>query len=72
MGKKEIIFAALQYNNGATMVANPLMGRCIEQLDHLLSPLAFIQTEPVSTITVSQGTSCLLMTWNFTIHSKQQ
>ena len=26
--EKKIIFAA-QYNNGATVVANPLMGRCI-------------------------------------------
>ena len=45
--EKKSFFAA-QYNNGATVVANPLMGNvAYQQLDHLLSPLTFIQTEPV-------------------------
>ena len=59
---KEIIFAA-QYNNGATVVANPLMGRCIPAARPSTQPAYIYPDGTSSTITVSQGTSCLLMTW---------
>ena len=59
---KEIIFAA-QYNNGATVVANPLMGRCIPAARPSTQPAYIYPDGTNSTITVSQGTSCLLMTW---------
>ncbi len=60
--EKEIIFAA-QYNNGATVVANPLMGRCIPAARPSTQPAYIYPDGTSSTITVSQGTSCLLMTW---------
>ena len=59
---KEIIFAA-QYNNVATVVANPLMGRCIPAARPSTQPAYIYPDGTSSTITVSQGTSCLLMTW---------
>lgn len=59
---KEIIFAA-QYNNGATVVANPLMGRCIPAAQPSTQPAYIYPDGTSSTITVSQGTSCMLMTW---------
>lgn len=59
---KEIIFAA-QFNNGATVVANPLMGRCIPAATPSTQS-AYIYADGVnSTITTSQGTSVVLMTW---------
>lgn len=59
---KEIIFAA-QYNNGATMVANPLMGRSIPAATPSTQPAYIYPDGTKSTITTSQGTSCMLMTW---------
>ena len=59
---KEIIFAA-QYNNGATMVANPLMGRSIPAATPSTQPAYIYPDRTKSTITTSQGTSCMLMTW---------
>lgn len=59
---KEVIFAA-QYNNGATVVANPLMGRCIPAARPSTQAAYTYPDGTKSTITVSQGTSCLLMTW---------
>lgn len=59
---KEIIFAA-QYNNGATLVANPLMGRCIPAATPSNQPAYIYPDGTRSTITTSQGTSCMLMTW---------
>lgn len=59
---KEIIFAA-QYNNGATVVANPLMGRCIPAATPSTQPAYIYPDGTRSTITTSQGTSCMLMTW---------
>ena len=59
---KEVIFAA-QYNNGATVVANPLMGRCIPAATPSTQPAYIYPDGRKSTITTSQGTSCMLMTW---------
>lgn len=59
---KEIIFAS-QYNNGATVVANPLMGRCIPAATPSTQPAYTYLDGSSSTITTSQGTSCMLMTW---------
>lgn len=59
---KEIIFAA-QYNNGATVVANPLMGRSIPAATPSTQPAYIYPDGTRSTITTSQGTSCMLMTW---------
>lgn len=59
---KEVIFAA-QYNNGATVVANPLMGRCIPAARPSTQPAYIYPDGTKSTITTSQGTSCMLMTW---------
>lgn len=59
---KEIIFAA-QYNNGATVVANPLMGRCIPAATPSTQSAYIYSDGTNSTITTSQGTSCMLMTW---------
>lgn len=59
---KEIIFAA-QYNNGATVVANPLMGRSIPAATPSTQPAYIYPDGTKSTITTSQGTSCMLMTW---------
>lgn len=59
---KEIIFAA-QYNNGATVVANPLMGRCIPAATPSTQPAYIYSNGTKSTITTSKGTSCMLMTW---------
>lgn len=61
---KEIIFAS-QYNNGATVVANPLMGRCIPAATPSTQPAYTYLDGSSSTITTSQGTSCMLMTWEF-------
>lgn len=60
---KEIIFAA-QYNNGATVVANPLMGRCIPAATPSTQPAYIYSDGTRSTITTSKGTSCMLMTWD--------
>lgn len=59
---KEVIFAA-QYHNGATVVANPLMGRCIPAATPSTQPAYIYPDGTRSTITTSQGTSCMLMTW---------
>ncbi len=59
---KEVIFAA-QYNNGATVVANILMGRCIPAAIPTDQPAYIYPDGTGSTITVSQGSSCMLMTW---------
>lgn len=59
---KEIIFAS-QYNNGATVVANPLMGRCIPAGTPSTQPAYIYPDGTQSTITTSQGTSCMLVTW---------
>ncbi len=59
---KEIIFAA-QYNNGATVVANPLMERSIPAATPSTQPAYIYPDGTRSTITTSQGTSCMLMTW---------
>ncbi len=59
---KEIIFAA-QYHNGATVVANPLMGRSIPAATPSTQPAYVYPDATKSTITTSQGTSCMLMTW---------
>lgn len=59
---KEIIFAA-QYNNGATLVANPLMGRCIPSATPSTQPAYIYSDGTKSTITTTKGTSCMLMTW---------
>lgn len=59
---KEVIFAA-QYHNGATVVANPLMGRSIPAATPSTQPAYIYPDGTRSTITTSQGTSCMLMTW---------
>ncbi len=59
---KEVIFAA-QYNNGATVVANILMERCIPAAIPTTQPAYVYEDGTNSTITVSQGSSCMLMTW---------
>lgn len=59
---KEIIFAA-QFNNGATVVANELMGRCIPAATPSTQPAYIYADGTSSTITTSQGTSVMLMTW---------
>lgn len=59
---KEVIFAA-QYNNGATLVANPLMGRCIPAATPSTQPAYTYLDGKKSTITTSKGTSCMLITW---------
>ena len=59
---KEIIFAA-QFNNGATVVDNELMGRCILNTKPSDQPAYIYSDGTESTITVSQGTSVMLMTW---------
>lgn len=59
---KEVIFAA-QYNNGATVVANPLMGRCIPAATPSTQPAYIYSDGTKSTITTSKGTSCMLITW---------
>lgn len=59
---KEIIFAA-QFNNGATVVDNELMGRCILNTKPADQPAYIYPDGTESTITVSQGTSVMLMTW---------
>ena len=72
---KEVIFAA-QYNNGATVVANPLMGRCIPAATPSTQPAYIYSDGTQSTITTSQGTSCMLMTWElyntFKVNSNDQ
>lgn len=59
---KEIIFAA-QFNNGATVVANELMGRCIPAATPSTQSAYIYADGTKSTITTSQGTSVMLMTW---------
>lgn len=59
---KEIIFAA-QFNNGATVVTNPLMGRCIPAATPSTQSAYIYSDGTNSTITTSQGTSVVLMTW---------
>lgn len=59
---KELIFAA-QYHNGATVVANPLMGRCIPAATPSTQPAYIYSDGTRSTITTSKGTSVMLMTW---------
>ena len=59
---KEIIFAA-QFNNGATVVDNELMGRCIPAATPSTQPAYIYADGTNSTITASQGTSVMLMTW---------
>lgn len=59
---KEIILAA-QFNNGATVVANDLMKRSIPNVSPGTQPSYTYADGTKSTISCSQGTSCLLMTW---------
>ena len=59
---KEVIFAA-QFNNGATVVDNELMGRCIPAATPSTQPAYIYADGTNSTITTSQGTSVMLMTW---------
>lgn len=59
---KEIIFAA-QFNNGATIVDNELMGRCILNATPSNEPAYIYPDGTPSSITVSQGSSVMLMTW---------
>ncbi len=59
---KEIIMAA-QFVNGATLVENELMGRCIPAATPADQPAYTYADGTGSTITVSQGTSVMLMTW---------
>jgi hypothetical protein len=59
---KEIILAA-QFNNGATIVDNPLMRRCLPTVTPSNQPSYTYPDGTKSTISCSQGYSCLLMTW---------
>lgn len=59
---KEIILAA-QFNNGSTIVANLLMRRCIPAVTPSTQPSYIYADGTKSTITASQGSSIVLMTW---------
>lgn len=59
---KEIILAA-QFNNGSTIVANELMRRCMPTVTPSTQPSFIYPNGTNSTITSSQGYSCVLMTW---------
>ena len=59
---KEIILAA-QFNNGSTIVSNLLMRRCIPAVTPSSQPSYIYADGTASTISSSQGSSCLLMTW---------
>lgn len=60
---KEIIFVA-QFNNGATVVANYLMKRCIPAVSPNDQPAYTLPDGTASTILTTQGVGCLLMTWD--------
>lgn len=59
---KEIIFAA-QFNNGATIIANGLMGQCIPNVVPTTQPSYVYPSGVKSTISTSAGSGVTLMTW---------